>query len=64
MHDRSKWVDVIPADNTQLVDFELFDDHLVYEQRANGLSTVKVRQLSTGKEFPLEFIDAAPLPLT
>ncbi|MBY7731031.1 S9 family peptidase [Vibrio splendidus] len=60
MHDRSKWVDVIPADdNTQLVDFELFDDHLVYEQRANGLSTVKVRQLSTGKEFPLEFNDTA-----
>ncbi|PTP27599.1 oligopeptidase B [Vibrio splendidus] len=60
MHDRSKWVDVIPADdNTQLVDFELFDDHLVYEQRANGLSTVKVRQLSTGNEFPLEFNDTA-----
>lgn len=60
IHDRSKWVDVIPADdNTQLVDFELFDDHLVYEQRSNGLSTVKVRQLSTGKEFPLEFNDTA-----
>ncbi len=60
MHDRSKWVDVIPADdNTQLVDFELFDDHLVYEQRADGLSKVKVRQLSTGHEFPLEFNDTA-----
>ncbi|CDT42250.1 Protease II (Oligopeptidase B) [Vibrio coralliirubri] len=60
MHDRSKWVDVIPADdNTQLVDFELFDDHLVYEQRADGLSKVKVRQLSTGNEFPLEFNDTA-----
>lgn len=60
MHDRSKWVDVIAADdNTQLVDFELFDDHLVYEQRADGLSTVTVRQLSTGKEFPLEFNDTA-----
>ena len=60
MHDSSKWVDVIPADdNTQLVDFELFDDHLVYEQRAGGLSTVKVRQLSTGNEFPLEFNDTA-----
>ena len=60
IHDRSKWVDVIPADdNTQLVDFELFNDHLVYEQRSNGLATVKVRQLSTGKEFPLEFNDTA-----
>ncbi len=59
-HDRSKWQDVIPADNnTQLVDFELFADHLVYEQRSNGLSTVTVRQLSSGKEFPLEFHDTA-----
>lgn len=60
MHDRSKWQDVISADeDTQLVDFELFDDHLVYEQRANGLSTVTVRQLSTGKAFPLKFHDSA-----
>jgi oligopeptidase B len=60
MHDRSKWQDVIPADeDTQLVDFELFDDHLVYEQRENGLSTVTIRQLSTGKEFPLKFHDTA-----
>ncbi|MGR5238907.1 S9 family peptidase [Vibrio alfacsensis] len=60
MHDRSKWQDVISADDDiQLVDFDLFDDHLVYEQRANGLSTVTVRQLSTGKEFSLEFNDTA-----
>ncbi len=59
-HDRSQWQDVIPAnDDKQLVDFELFDDHLVYEQRANGLSTVTVRQLSNEKEFPLEFHDRA-----
>ncbi|WP_423840884.1 S9 family peptidase [Vibrio mytili] len=60
IHDRSKWRDVIPADDdVQLVDFELFDDHIVYEQRSNGLSTVTVRELSTGKEFPLEFHDTA-----
>nr|WP_322530025.1 S9 family peptidase [Vibrio parahaemolyticus] len=60
MHDRSKWQDVIAADdNTQLVDFELFDDYLVYEQRSNGLASVTVRQLSTGKEFPLTFNDDA-----
>lgn len=60
MHDRSHWQDVIPADDdTQLVDFELFDDHLVYEQRANGLSTVTVRELSSGNEFPLQFHDSA-----
>ncbi|CAM3703435.1 S9 family peptidase [Vibrio aquimaris] len=60
IQDRSKWQDVIAADkDTLLVDFTLFDDHLVYEQRKDGLSTLKVRQLSTGKEFPLEFNDSA-----
>ncbi len=53
MHDRSKWVDVVPADdNTQLVDFDLFDDHLVYEQRANGLSTVKNPPAINGQRVP------------
>ena len=42
IQDRSKWQDVIAADkDTLLVDFTLFDDHLVYEQRKNGLSTLK-----------------------
>jgi oligopeptidase B len=60
MHDRSKWQDVIAADDkTQLVDFTLFEDHLVYEQRKDGLTTVKVRQLSTDNEFPLAFNDTA-----
>ncbi|MDN3610415.1 S9 family peptidase [Vibrio ostreicida] len=60
VHDRSKWQDVIaPDDDSQLVDFTLFDDHLVYEQRTHGLSTLKVRQLSSGKEFPLQFNDTA-----
>ncbi|MBU2898256.1 S9 family peptidase [Vibrio hepatarius] len=60
IHDRSKWQDVIAADNdTLLVDFTLFEDHLVYEQRKGGLSTVTIRQLSTDKEFPLEFNDSA-----
>ncbi|MDF2155789.1 S9 family peptidase [Vibrio sp. CAU 1672] len=60
IHDRSQWQDVIAADNdTQLVDFSLFDDHLVYERRHNGLATVTVRELSSGKEFPLQFNDQA-----
>ncbi|WP_284190577.1 S9 family peptidase [Vibrio zhanjiangensis] len=60
VQDRTMWQDVIAADkDTQLVDFTLFNDHLVYEQRKNGLSTVTVRQLSTGKEFPLAFNDSA-----
>ncbi len=55
---REHWQDVIPAqDNVQLVDFTLFNDHLVYEQRENGLSRTTVRQLSSGNEFELKFND-------
>ncbi len=58
--DKNKWQDVIAADeNTKLDDFELFTDHLVYEQRENGLTRVTVRQLSTGKEQQLSFNDSA-----
>ncbi|AUI88631.1 oligopeptidase B [Vibrio azureus] len=60
VQDRSKWVDVIPANSdVQLVDFTLLNDHLVYEQRSNGLSKITIRQLSTGKDYPLDFNDSA-----
>ncbi|MBU2893331.1 S9 family peptidase [Colwellia sp. D2M02] len=58
--DKSNWQDVIAAnDNIKLDDFELFNDHLVYQQRENGLIRVTVRQLSTGKEQQLSFNDSA-----
>lgn len=60
LHDQSKWTDVIPAnDNVKLNDFELFDNHLVYNQRDNGLSKITVRDLKTGKERQLSFNDPA-----
>jgi oligopeptidase B len=60
LHDQSKWQDVIPADdNAKLNDFELFNDHLVYNQRDNGLSKITVRTLSTGTERQLSFNDPA-----
>ncbi|WP_077638869.1 S9 family peptidase [Salinivibrio sp. ML198] len=58
--DRSQWQDVIaPNDKVQLVDFTLFDNHLVYEQRENGLPRTTVRNLTTGEEYQLTFNDSA-----
>lgn len=58
--DKNKWQDVIPADdNTILDDFELFTDHLVYQQRENGVTRVTVRELSTGEEQKISFNDTA-----
>ncbi|MGB0834774.1 MAG: S9 family peptidase [Psychrobium sp.] len=60
LNDQSKWVDVIPAnDNVKLNGFSLFDNHLVYNQRDNGLTKITVRDLTTGKERELEFNDPA-----
>jgi len=60
LHNQSKWQDVIPADKkAKLNNFELFDNHLVYNQRINGLSTITVRTLSTGQERRLSFNDPA-----
>ncbi|NAX21801.1 S9 family peptidase [Vibrio sp. V39_P1S14PM300] len=58
--ERNQWQDVIaPQEHVQLVDFTLFNDHLVYEQRENGLARITVRRLSTGDEFGLQFNDTA-----
>ena len=58
--ERGQWQDVVTPDkDTQLVDFELFNNHLVYEQRRDGLSTITIRELSSGKETPLKFNDTA-----
>ena len=58
--DKNHWQDVIAANNnSKLDDFELFNEHLVYQQRENGLTRVTVRKLSTGKEQKLSFNDSA-----
>ncbi|MGB0937699.1 MAG: S9 family peptidase [Colwellia sp.] len=58
--DKTKWQDVIVAnDAVKLEDYELFSDHLVYQQRENGVSRVTIRELSTGNEHQLSFNDSA-----
>ena len=60
LYDQSKWQDVVPANaNVKLNDFELFNDHLVYNQRDTGISKITVRTLSSGKERQLTFNDPA-----
>lgn len=58
--DKSHWQEVIPArDNVKLEGIELFSEHLVYQERENGLTRITVRELSTGKEQGLKFNDKA-----
>ncbi|PKG85191.1 oligopeptidase B [Colwellia sp. 75C3] len=58
--DKAQWQEVIPAnDAVKLEGYELFTDHLVYQQRENGISRVTIQQLSTGQEQQLSFNDSA-----
>jgi len=56
--DRVKWQEVIKAnDDVLLLDIALFTDHLVYQQRENGMERTIIRKLSTDEELQLEFND-------
>jgi len=58
--DKTKWQDVIPANEAiKLERAVLFTDHLVYQQRENGISRVTIQKISTGKEQQLSFNDSA-----
>ena len=58
--DKTQWQDVIPAnDAVKLEHYEVFNDHLVYQQRENGISKLTIQQLSSGKEQQLSFNDTA-----
>lgn len=57
---KNNWQDVIPANaEVKLEDFEIFSDHLVYQQRNNGISTITIQTLSTGNTQQLRFNDGA-----
>jgi len=60
LHNQEKWTDVIAAnDAAKLENFELFDNHLVFEQREMGQTRITVRTLKTAKERQLAFNDPA-----
>lgn len=54
------WKEVIPhRDSVLLEDVDEFKDYLVIEERQNGLTQIRVRQLSTGAEHYLDFGEPA-----
>lgn len=58
--DKTKWEDVISAtDAVKLENYELFSDHLVYQQRENGISRITIQKISTGNKQQLSFNDSA-----
>ncbi|MFQ5511002.1 MAG: S9 family peptidase [Candidatus Krumholzibacteriia bacterium] len=60
--DKGSWKDVIAhRDDVFLEGFEIFEDHLVIEERKNGLINLRVRPWSGKKEHYLDFGEPAYL---
>ncbi|ASD69743.1 S9 family peptidase [Pseudoalteromonas piscicida] len=58
--DISKWQTVVPHNaDAKLDNFELFNQHLVYETRENGLSQINVLNLDNNESKRLTFNDPA-----
>lgn len=58
--DKSKWKEVVPhRADVLLEDVDTFRDHLVITERREGLSHIRVRRLSDGKEHEILFSDPA-----
>ncbi|MBD1582626.1 S9 family peptidase [Pseudoalteromonas sp. S16_S37] len=58
--DKANWQTVIEHQpNVRLEDFTLFDEHLVYQSRAQGQSKITIRELKKNKEHQIEFNDPA-----
>lgn len=57
---KKKWKEVVPhRDDVLLEDVDTFRDHLVISERREGLTHIRVRKLSTGKEHEILFNDPA-----
>ncbi|CAM4242975.1 S9 family peptidase [Pseudoalteromonas byunsanensis] len=58
--DKNNWTTVIAhRPNVKLEDFNLFENHLVYQSRDQGQSKVTIRELHKNKEHELTFNDPA-----
>lgn len=57
---KSAWSEVVPhRDDVLLEDVELFADHMVFSERKDGLTHLRVRKQSTGAEHHITFNDPA-----
>lgn len=58
--DKRKWKELLPhRDDVLLEDVEIFRDHLVLSERREGLTHLRVRRLSDGREHEIGFNDPA-----
>jgi oligopeptidase B len=60
MQDKRKWKEVLAhREDVLLEDVEVFRDHLVFSERREGLTHLRVRRLSDGREHEIAFNDPA-----
>ncbi|MCB0765536.1 MAG: S9 family peptidase, partial [Flavobacteriales bacterium] len=63
--DKRNWKEVLAhRADVLLEDVDVFKDHLVFSERANGLTRIRVRRLSDGHEHEIEFNDPAYVAYT
>ena len=56
---RRNWRDLVPHQSSVLIaDYELFRDHLVLFERRDALRPIRIRDLRTGAEHTLSFVDS------
>ena len=62
---KEAWTEVVPhREDVLLEDVDLFTDHMVFSERKDGLTHLRVRKLSTGVDHPIVFNDPAYVAYT
>ncbi len=62
---KKKWKEVLPhRQEVLLEDVDTFKDHLVFSERKDGLTHLRIRKLSTGAEHEIAFNDPAYVAYT
>jgi oligopeptidase B len=57
---KAKWREVVPhREDVLMEDLDTFRDHLVFSERIEGLTHLRVRRLSDGREHQIQFGDPA-----
>ncbi len=63
--DKSRWKEVLPhREDVLLEDVDAFRDHLVFSERREGLTHLRIRRLSDGHEHEIAFHDPAYVAYT
>jgi oligopeptidase B len=63
--DKAKWKEVLAhREDVLLEDVDTFKDHLVFSERREGLSHIRIRRLSDGREHEIAFNDPAYVSYT